>query len=50
MFRTARDVVLDDAEAQNVVQETYLRAFTRLGSFRGEAPLSIWLARIAMSR
>ena len=30
LFRTARGVVSDDAEAQDVVQETYLRVFTRL--------------------
>ncbi|MFC4522603.1 RNA polymerase sigma factor [Cupriavidus pinatubonensis] len=49
LFRTARGVVPDDAEAQDVVQETYLRAFTSLDSFRGEAALSTWLARIAIN-
>ncbi|MCO4864682.1 RNA polymerase sigma factor [Cupriavidus sp. WGlv3] len=49
LFRTARGVVADDAEAQDVVQETYLRAFTSLDSFRGEAALSTWLARIAIN-
>ncbi|NOV24268.1 RNA polymerase sigma factor [Cupriavidus necator] len=49
LFRTARGVVPDDAEAQDVVQETYLRAFTRLDSFRSEAALSTWLARIAIN-
>ncbi|SCU80656.1 RNA polymerase sigma factor (fragment) [Cupriavidus necator] len=49
LFRTARGVVPDDAEAQDVVQETYLRAFARLDSFRGEAALSTWLARIAIN-
>ncbi|WP_116603074.1 RNA polymerase sigma factor [Cupriavidus alkaliphilus] len=49
LFRTARGVVADDSEAQDVVQETYLRAFTSLESFRGEAALSTWLARIAIN-
>lgn len=49
LFRTARGVVPDDAEAQDVVQETYLRAFTKLRSYRGEATLATWLARIAIN-
>lgn len=48
LFRAARGVVHDDAEAQDVVQETYLRAFTRLRDFRGEAALGTWLARICV--
>lgn len=49
LFRSARGVVGDDAEAQDVVQETYLRAFARLRSFRGDAALGTWLARIAIN-
>lgn len=49
LFRTARGVVPDDAEAQDVVQETYLRAFTNLRSYRGESSLATWLARIAIN-
>jgi len=48
LFRTARSIVPDDAQAQDVVQETYLRAFTHLQSFRGESRLGTWLARIAI--
>lgn len=48
LFRSARGVVHDDAEAQDIVQETYLRAFSMLGAFRGEAALGTWLARIAI--
>lgn len=48
LFRAARGVVSDDAEAQDVVQETYLRAFTHLQGFRGESRLGTWLARIAI--
>jgi RNA polymerase sigma-70 factor (ECF subfamily) len=49
MFRTARGIVGDDAEAQDVVQEAYLRAFTAIAAWRGEAALSTWLARIAIN-
>ena len=49
VFRTARGVVNDEAAAQDVVQETYLRAFSKLTSFRGDAALGTWLARIAIN-
>lgn len=49
LFRTARGVVPDDAEAQDIVQETYLRAFTNLQSYRGDSSLGTWLARIAIN-
>lgn len=49
LFRVARAVLRDDAEAEDVVQETYVRAFTNLASFRGEASLSTWLTRIALN-
>ena len=47
LFRTARAILLDDAEAEDAVQEAYLRAYHALGGFRGEAKLSTWLVRIA---
>ena len=49
LFRLARSVLRDDAEAEDVVQETYVRAAAHLASFRGEARLSTWLARIALN-
>ena len=49
LFRTARGVVPDDAEAQDVVQETWLRAFRKLDTFRGESALGTWLARMAIN-
>ena len=49
LFRAARGIVDDDAEAQDVVQETYLLAFTGLKSFRGDASLGTWLGRIAIN-
>jgi RNA polymerase sigma factor (sigma-70 family) len=48
LFRSARGIVADDAEAQDVVQETYLKAFSALQTFRGDCALGSWLARIAI--
>jgi RNA polymerase sigma-70 factor, ECF subfamily len=49
LFRVARGVLRDDAEAEDVVQETYVRAFSNLARFRGDARLSTWLTRIALN-
>lgn len=49
LFRSARAVVRNDAEAEDVVQATYVHAFTHLSHFRGDAQLSTWLTRIALN-
>ena len=49
LYRLARGILRNDSEAEDVVQETYVRAFTHLGSFRGDSSLATWLARIAMN-
>jgi RNA polymerase sigma-70 factor (ECF subfamily) len=49
LYRIARSVVPDDQEAEDVVQETFVRSFTRLVDFRGDASLSTWLTRIALN-
>lgn len=49
LFRIARGLVRDDAEAEDIVQETYVRAFTHLDDFRGEASIYTWLTRIAIN-
>lgn len=49
LFRVARGILRNDAEAEDVVQETYVRAFTHLESFRGESSFATWLTRIAMN-
>jgi RNA polymerase sigma-70 factor, ECF subfamily len=46
LFRTARAILRDDAEAEDALQEAYLHAYQAIGAFRGEAKLSTWLARI----
>ncbi|HSA89644.1 MAG TPA: RNA polymerase sigma factor [Burkholderiales bacterium] len=47
LYRTARAILRDDAEAEDAVQEAYLHAYRSLASFRGESKLSTWLVRIA---
>ena len=49
LFRTARAILGNDTDAEDVVQETYLHAFTRLDSFRRGAAFSTWLTRIAVN-
>ena len=49
LYRIARGVVRNDAEAEDIVQEAYVRAFTHLESFRGDASLGTWLSRIVIN-
>lgn len=49
LYRLARAIVRDDSDAEEVVQEAYLRAFSAIGSFRGEATLATWLSRITIN-
>lgn len=47
LFRVARAILAEDAEAEDVMQEAYVRAFRELAGFRGDARFSTWLTRIA---
>lgn len=49
LFRVARAIVHNDAEAEDVVQASYVKAFTHLTTFRGDSELSTWLTRIAVN-
>jgi RNA polymerase sigma-70 factor (ECF subfamily) len=49
LYRVVRAILRNDADAEDVVQETYLRALTGLEQFRGDAALGTWLTRIAMN-
>lgn len=49
LYRTARSILRDDAEAEDVVQESYLLAYRKMASFRGDASLSTWLTRIVVN-
>jgi RNA polymerase sigma-70 factor (ECF subfamily) len=49
LYRTARSILRDDAEAEDVVQDAYLLAYRGIGTFRGDAKLSTWLTRIVVN-
>jgi len=49
LFRIARAVVRDESEAEDVLQEAYVRAFAKLAEFRGEASIYTWLTRIVLN-
>jgi len=49
LFRIARSVVRDDAEAEDVLQEAYTRAFANFESFRGDSSLLTWLTSIVLN-
>ncbi|MDA8250642.1 MAG: RNA polymerase sigma factor [Rhodospirillales bacterium] len=49
LWRIARSILRHDQDAEDAIQETYLRAFSQIGNFRGEAGLGTWLARIAVN-
>lgn len=49
LYRTARSILKDDAEAEDALQESYLLAYQAMGDFRGGAKLSTWLLRIVVN-
>src|SRR5258706_14851765 len=49
LYRTARSILRDDAEAEDAVQEAWLLAYRAIGNFRGDAKLSTWLVRIVVN-
>lgn len=49
LYRLARAVVGSNADAEEVLQDAYLRAFENLDRFRGESSLSTWLSRITLN-
>ena len=48
LFRVARSIVRDEAEAEDVMQQAYVNAYTHLDQFNGTAQFSTWLTRIAV--
>jgi RNA polymerase sigma-70 factor (ECF subfamily) len=50
LFRTARAILRDDADAEDALQEAYLAAYRHLGEFRGDARLATWLTRIVINQ
>jgi len=49
IYRAARAIVRDEAEAEDVMQQAYVNAFTHLAQFNGSALFSTWLTRIAIN-
>jgi len=48
LYRIARAILHDDAEAEDVMQDAYVRAYEHLDQFAARAPFSTWLTRIAV--
>lgn len=48
LYRTARSIVRNDDEAEDVMQEAYVRAYAHLKDFEGRARFATWLTRIAV--
>ena len=49
LYRLARSILKNDAEAEDAVQEAYVSAFRHFDRFRGDSALSTWLARIVVN-
>jgi len=50
LFRTARGILRDDADAEDAVQDAYVSAYRALADFKGESSLSTWLTRIVVNK
>ena len=48
VFATARRYARRESEVEDIVQEVFIKAFQKLGGFRGEAPFEHWLMRLAV--
>ncbi len=49
LYRTARSILRDDGDAEDIVQEAYVKAYFSLKSFHGQSKLSTWLVRIVVN-
>lgn len=47
VFRMVRQIVTCHEEAEEIVQDIFMKAFTKLSSFKGDARFSTWIFRIA---
>jgi RNA polymerase sigma-70 factor (ECF subfamily) len=50
LFRIAQSVTRNREDSQDVVQETFLKAYQHLGDFRGDSQFSTWLFRITVNQ
>jgi RNA polymerase sigma-70 factor (ECF subfamily) len=49
VYRAARAILHDDSEAEDVMQDAYVRAYEHLADFEGRAQFSTWVTRIAVN-
>ena len=49
LYPVARSILGNNADAEDAVQEAYVSAFTKLGTYRGEGSLTSWLSRIVVN-
>ena len=49
LYRIARSVLRNDADAEDVVQDAYIRAYEHLSGFEGKGAFSAWLTKIALN-
>ena len=49
LYRTARSILKDEADAEDALQNAYLLVYRGIGKFRGDASLSTWLVRIVVN-
>lgn len=49
IYRCVRSILRDEAEVEDVMQQTYLAAFHHLGEFKGRSSVATWLNRIAVN-
>jgi RNA polymerase sigma-70 factor, ECF subfamily len=50
LYRLARSMLRDAAEAEDALQDAYLAAYQAIGSFRAEASLATWLSRVVVNQ
>ena len=50
LFRVVRSILKDDSQAEDIVQEAYVRAYEHLSQFEGRAKFSTWLTRELLQR
>jgi RNA polymerase sigma-70 factor, ECF subfamily len=49
LYRAARSILKNEAEAEDAVQEAYMQAYRAMGNFRGDSKVSTWLVRIVVN-
>ncbi len=49
IFRLARNITSNQEDAEDVLQETFLKAYSHLGGFQGNSRFYTWLVRIAVN-